>query len=515
MENIAAGAGSLGVDAIFQYTGTGAQFLFGTLFYFVLVRLFSEQVVGTIVIFVAISGLFNIAFSLGLGAAAKHFISFYIGKNDYASAKRIIYRLIGFGFLGSLTGLVCLVMSAPLLSETFFHSTFEVSYIRLLGAVVIGNIMFSVLNGTILGLQRFRTGALVSIINWSFYYLLAIILGFLLRSLDMIVLGWSFGILVGVCMELYVVLSYVKKYPNLGHDTPAIEVLHFSLPVLFSSIITYGASYADRFIVAGLLNLENVAVYNFALIAAYAVTILVIPINNILLPKLSEYYSQGNRDLVAKRSDSTITILSAFYVPFALGVAVLSGSILRVFAGSAYASGAIPLTIILLASAAFVSTNILSQEIAAIRKTRAFLYSSSIALTLNIVLSFVLVPRFGLLGAAVGYSSVYVGTFLTLRHFTKKWSIFSINRRAIAKIWFASVIMALCVYFLQFLLGSNTSFLFIFAILGSVIYLSIFRTMSIFSAEEKEYVVSVIPANYKKMRSLVMTLMQSHKRTFR
>ncbi|WP_162509239.1 hypothetical protein [Thermogymnomonas acidicola] len=64
-------------------------------------------------------------------------------------------------------------------------------------------------------------------------------------------------------------------------------------------------------------------------------------------------------------------------MPAALGVAVLSNPpIMTLLAGRAYDQGADALTIIMVVGALFVSTNVMTQIIAAIRKTRVFLYSS-------------------------------------------------------------------------------------------------------------------------------------------
>ena len=78
---------STGIDAIFQFTGSGVQLFSGAIFYVIIVRLFTTTAVGAIAFFLAVVGLFSIVFSFGLGSAAQHFISYHIGKNDFQAGQ--------------------------------------------------------------------------------------------------------------------------------------------------------------------------------------------------------------------------------------------------------------------------------------------------------------------------------------------------------------------------------------------------------------------------------------------
>ena len=51
MEGTERRSGSIGLDAIFQYTGTGVQFFSGMIFYLIIVRMFSTSTVGAIATF--------------------------------------------------------------------------------------------------------------------------------------------------------------------------------------------------------------------------------------------------------------------------------------------------------------------------------------------------------------------------------------------------------------------------------------------------------------------------------
>jgi len=60
-----------------------------------------------------------------------------------------------------------------------------------------------------------------------------------------------------------------------------------------ASLIGYGATYLDRFIVSYLMNLSLLGIYNFALLIPSAISFIIGPFSTILLPKLSEMYRRG------------------------------------------------------------------------------------------------------------------------------------------------------------------------------------------------------------------------------
>ncbi len=502
----------IGVDALFQYTGSGVQLFSGMVFYIIIVRLFNSTAVGAIALFVAIIGLFNIVFSFGLGTAAQHFTSYNLGKGDHASVRKTIEKIIAYGFMFSILGFVSLLILAPEISIVFLHSDGYIELVRILSVVLVGNVMFGILNGTLLGIQNFRLSALISIIIWVTYYFVSVAFAFYLRSIDTIVFGWVIGIFAGVAIELIAVLTSIRKFLGQGRAPSNGHLMMYSLPILLSGIISVGASSADRFIVSGLISLSSLGVYNFSLLIASSIGFLASPFNNILMPKFSEFLGKGEKDKIAPVVKVSTTLLSYFYVPSALGIAALAPIILNLLGGNQYIGGATPLRIIMFSTAIFISQNILSQAVASIRKTRIFIYSSGLALAANVVFSLVLIPKFGLIGAALGYSSVYGVTFLILYFFARREGIIGFDLYGLAKLWIVSLIMFFTVDYVSDIIGLKISLLPAYILLGAAIYISLGKAIGIFKRESNELILSLFPPYFKKTRWFISSLLLSRER---
>ncbi|MHB8352801.1 MAG: hypothetical protein ACYDFT_08985, partial [Thermoplasmata archaeon] len=80
-----------------------------------------------------------------------------------------------------------------------------------------------------------------------------------------------------------------------------------------------------------------------------------------------------------------------------------------------------------------------------IRRTSILLHASVLALVANIGLSILLVPRFGMTGAAIGNSSMYWIAFLVLYIELRGTGMVRLDAGSIARIWAASLAMFLTI----------------------------------------------------------------------
>lgn len=499
--------GHIGKDIIFQYFGAGSQFLSGIIFYLVIVRLFDTEVVGAVSIFLAIIGLFQAIFTFGLSTAAQHFTSYSIGKGDFTSASSVFYKLLAYGILLSIIACSTLLFLSTFIVSIFLHSSSYLPIVRTLSIVLVGNIIFGILNGILLGIQNFRASAIVNIFVWAIYYIAPLFYAYLDRSLFSLVIGWGMGILLGIVIELFIILKSLKKKGlTKGTTFDALVIFKYSFPILMSGMISYGAVYIDRFLVAGLLNLSSLGIYNFSLLISSSLNLLIVPFNNILIPKLSELYGQNDLISVSSYVNMSISALNFIYMPIALGVSALSPFIIEILGGYNYEGGATPLAIILIISSIFISSNIMGISIAAIRKTKVLIYSSSLSLIGNLSISFLMIPKFGIIGASFGYASVLAVSFCILFLYGKGIGVVSYDILLNFKIWLSAILMFTLVYISVIITNWNILFLPIYVSIGILIYVFLIRFFRVFKDEKENFILKIIPFDYKRTRKFITKL---------
>ena len=165
--------------------------------------------------------------------------------------------------------------------------------------------------------------------------------------------------------------------------------------------------------------------------------------------------------------------------------------------------GADPLRIVMFFTAIFITQNIITQAIASVRRTRLFLYSSVFALAANVILSILLIPRYGLIGAAFGYSSVYAVAFVILYYFAKKESLISFDSWGMLKVWGSAIAMFVVVNYASDFVGLNVIYLPAYILLGTVVYVGSAKLIGIFKSENKELILSLFPSKFIFLRKLL------------
>lgn len=536
----------LGIGTIFQYLGSSSTLVAGALFYVFMVKTIPQDSVGAVTLFQSVLGLFVTLFAFGMSYAGQHFISYFIGRNDSASARSTIKTI----------GTMILILSTATAFSIYFFSDFFARYFLNLSSVqeqdaffhlsrmlfYVGGIFLAnnLMNGMLLGLQKYRQSGIATmsaaVFNYGFPFVLLIIYSFglpgagLIRgfsnlltggidnemsvSSGIVIAGWMFGYTVSFL--IYVTLLFRGMRSAFSGEKARVQIqpafvrrmMRYSLPMFLSSLVTFGALQTDRLTVAHFLPLSELAVYNLGLLIATSVAFFINPINSILLPKISQYFAQRNQVNIRRGIGMTMDIVTFIYVPIALFIVSISGGVIIVLGNASYIGASLPFSIILTVSAVFITQNVLAQALAGIGATKTFLFSSTSTLASNIILSIILIPRYGLTGAAVAYSSVYVVNFTVLYIFAKKFGITEHRISRIVKIWISSAVMCAAVYLFGtyvFTISFNVppgilSFiahdilrLVVYLILGLFVYVGMIRLTGSIATEEIEFFFRFMP----------------------
>ncbi|GEM_PF-792849 len=533
----------IGSGTVFQYIGSTAITAGGALFYIFVVKLLPQDTVGTISLFQAIIVLFSALFSLGLPFAAKHFISYYRGKT-YAARKTI--RIISvLSLILAFSSGVAIFLFSDNLATYFYHGSNKPSFlilVRFLFPVGALSLTGGMLNSILLGMQRYRESGLASIVTalggYAFPLSLLLIFsyglpGSSLLSLiaeklggnlpgvgpnpaSIIVLGWYFGYTFSLLVAIAFILAAMRRdYPkrtvmreyedNVKLTTTMIK---YSLPMFFSSIISVGAIYADRLTVAFYLPQAELGVYSFGLLIATGIGFLVNPVNNVLLPKISQFFASRNLFLIRRGVGVTGDVISFIYVPMALFIIAIARGFVIVLGKPDYVGAAMPFSIILGTSALFITQSVLVQALAGTRKTRVFVLTTSSSLLSNLLLSVLLIPHYGLIGAAIGFSSMYIVSFVILYFFAGKLRVREYHIKRLFKIWLSAIVMFLSVFITSNYILTIPSILYsramayishdiirlvLYIVVGFLVYIAMIRMTKAIERQEIDFIYRFVP----------------------
>ena len=490
----------------FQYMNSIAIILAGFIFYIYIIRFYSVELVGAVSLLITITSLLNIFFSLGLGYGLQHYISYYLGRREYGTIKRLIAEFSLLGFALAFLSLVFLYLFSPIFASLFFHTFKYILLVKYLGLDLCFMVLSTFLGGILIGLQNFKSQAIWNIAGILISYSLPVILLAMLNNSLFIVIGWATGYALSSFAYSILIIRKLKNIQEKSMDVKMSPIFRYSFPLFFSLLIGVGASYIDRFIVSYLLNLSLLGIYNFALLISSSMGLIIYPFSTILLPKISEMYGLEKREEIKNYVAKGIELISAIYVPVAMLVAALSSSILLFLSKEEYLAASIPVTIVLAVNSIFVSGNILSISLQGIRKTRIFIITSSSALLSNFIISILLIPRYQLIGASIGYSSISMVSFFVLYYYAKKFDIKNFEKMKIAKIYISAFAMFFVILWLQDIFLYSPIKLFIYLVLGFIIYSGLIKAMKTFSKQDMDFIMTLIPSGLQKLKGVIFMM---------
>lgn len=490
-----------------QFISSATMVIAGGLFYIFIIHYYPTQIVGVFSLLSAIAYLFSTIFLLGLNQGVQHFISFHLGRGEDGIVKTLIVRFSIVGLILSVLAFFSLWFSLPGLDTIFFHTNIYIDYLKLTDIEVFSMVIYTILMYMLLGLQSFKLNGLLNLVNYLVGYGLIIPLILMNENPVRIIYGWIIGYYLTTVLAFFFVYNKAKRSAIVNSNDIQIKtVLAYSAPIFVSLLVGYGAIYVDRFIVTALLNLSELGIYNFSLLIVSALSILTLPFTTILLSRLSEFFGKGDKESFRLYSLKAVENLTAVYVPLALIIAALSPSILLFLAKKSYISGAMPITIILVTSALTVSASIFMVTLQAIRRTRVLIVSSSFGLLSNLTLSLLLIPRYGIVGASVGYGSLSVVLFITVYYFSKKYGTYVYEASKLLKIYSSGFVTFFLMIVVQERLGYSILKLFTYLITGIAVYLFLIRVMGTFREDDVDLFLRMIPEKYARMKRFFKSL---------
>ncbi len=220
-----------------------------------------------------------------------------------------------------------------------------------------------------------------------------------------------------------------------------------------------------------------------------------------LLPRFSEQFGMGAYDRVVQLYQTMTAFIAMVIAPLCLGLAAISPVLVPFLFGEDFADAA-PATAVLLVAASISSLGVTgSYLLQSMGKTGVLLISNGLGLIGTIALGFLLVPRFGLLGAAWSRGIVQVSVVLIETWYVTRRERISPPYRALGAIALASLAQGAVVYIISMEFGAASMLISIPAAVA--VYLIGIRLLSVIPLVSPELPARAIDNAPQRIQPLV------------
>lgn len=408
---------------------------------------------------------------LGLSRAILQFIPHYRAINRDDKVKGGIYFLMTFSLIAGILISFLLYFLSPIIAINIFHNENLEIVIKLFSiAFPFYVILYTGVNIS----QAFKVSVYRLYINTILLKVTSIAFFILLLFLGYKLLGAVVGYIVGIIVAAmaYIYIIFKKFIPSLyceKSDNHVIkELFSIAWPLFFAGFTYLFIQYTDQTLIGIYMNASDVGIYTAAISIAYLALFIMISFSYIFLPTVAEFF--GRKDLAGIKTifHSTSKWVFLLTFPTILYVAFFSKNTILLVYGSEYISGSISLVILLFGIAMNGLTGMTGEVLVGIRKMKLNLIADLSGAVSNVVLNILLIPKFGILGAAIGTSlSITIRNLISLGFVYRELKILPYDKSFLKIILSSLLAVAPIVFFLETFF---TSCYYLFAILFPIFF---------------------------------------------
>jgi O-antigen/teichoic acid export membrane protein len=353
---------------------------------------------------------------LGLNVGGMRFVSIY-HEVEPQKLKGTAILATGLSALSGVGVGVILYLSSNWISERIFDKPELAESLRWFAYSVPFVASMTVLVSL---LQGFKTTKYTVYVRDLFQPLLNMVLTLLFLYLGLGLSGVILSFTLSNMIALFLGFFYLAKmFPGFRNHQlkPIYEFRHlllYSLPLLFIGFLHYFLVSTDTLMIGMFGSTRDAGIYRAASQLPLAMTIFLFASNSIYAPIIADLHLKKETERLSKLFKATTRWVSYVVLPMFLIIVFSSSDLMRLFGEEYVRGGAQVLIILSLGQLINCITGGVGYTLTMTGRQIVELYFELLLVALNILLNLWLIPKFGVVGAAIS-SSTAVGSVNVLR----------------------------------------------------------------------------------------------------
>lgn len=393
----------------------------------------SQGDIGIFYLALGIVGLIGVWKDLGLPSALIRYIPYFESRGEHGKANSLLkYSYAVTVALGVVLTAIVWLLADPI--GGLYGNAALPEALRLMSLYVLLDNILKIGSAYIQGKAEMKLGQVISNVSMLAKLVLTVLLfqvyGATVATLTAAFLG---SMVVGIVISLPIVAGrMVTRTEHAGPGLARSEVLGEIMPfgIMLTILQTFNVitSSTDKVLLGYLapqsVAVDLVAIYSFALTLGNNIIVFPAAVGGIFLPIISRMVGKQDLGGVRRQIGTSQRWILMITLPMAAVMVAFAGEMLTIFFGGAYSCGhfAMAVSIIGMIFMAFAYT--VSLALAGMRLVKLELYIAAASGLMNVMLNILLIPAFGMEGAAVA-TAISLGTWgLLMMHYGKKMTGF-------------------------------------------------------------------------------------------
>ncbi len=397
-DNLTVGAKGGAIAVVLKASATGLGFLNQI----ILARILGAGGIGEVLLALSVVNISAQFAKFGMEGAMMRFIPLYIENRDGARLKGTIYFVLKFCFLLSIIFVALVLLLSKFISIDVFHSKGLLTLLPIVAVAIPANVIKGVIGGILKGYKDAFKALLPEFLISPFLRVTVFLLLCLKGGTPLYAIV---AFMSGEFIALFLSIIFLsKKISGIGpteRQSEKKEILNVASTMIITGFAAFLFTRADLWIVGIFLSTGDVGVYGVAAQIVTLVTLSLMAFSTIIPPLMSSIHTSGNRDEMRRLvSESTRWILT-MTIPLIL-ILILEGRfILQYIYGEKFVEGYTALVILSVGQLINAGTGLVRLLLQMTGAHKSLMKITLFWGALNVGLNIVLVPRFGIVGAAL------------------------------------------------------------------------------------------------------------------
>jgi len=478
-------------SAVF-FAGTMFTAAAGYLFKVYLARVLGAERLGLYALGMTIIGFVGVFNGLGLPQSAVRFIALYKASGQFYELRGFIVRAVGLLLSANLVLGVFVVFAGPWVADHFYHAPDLRQYLGLFALIMILGALTTFFGQVLQGYKDVsRRTVITNFIGTPLMMLLTVLL-----------IAWGKGLRGYILAQVLAAAAVLVLLVGFAWKLSPAESRHARgpLPPLASHVISFGATVfginltefllaqIDKVLIGFYINAREVGIYAVAMAIVAFVPVALQSVNQIFSPTIADLHTRGDRELLGRLFQTLTKWILAFTLPLATVVIVFCKPFMRIF-GADFEPGWPILIVGTIGQLVNCGTGSVGYLLLMSGHQKRLFKVQMWMTVMMVLLNILLIPRMGIIGAAVAAALTNLGTnFWNLREVKSSLGLSPYNR-SYMHLALPTVVMVLFAMALQHFGNVFRSNWTLLAVAGLTAYAVFFSALSFFGLDDDDRLV--------------------------
>lgn len=395
---------SSGINFLFRVFGLGTSFFIVLL----ISRWFGVINYGSYSLTFTIAQATAMIFGLGIPNA----LIMLTGNKNFneIEAKKLLFSGLKVTLLFSLIPSVLFYFSADFIAVEWFDNINLNRFFEIVACTIPFFIIHELFLYYFISVKKFIHYNIFMFVLPNLFLILFLLLFYYMSKTDSYTfLAFALSIVLIVLIEIIVV------YESKIHKTPKVisskTLIKTASPMLFSGLLLYLLNWTDVIMLGIMTNEKEVGIYNIAYKIGSVGFLVIVSVSTIITPKIAALYGSGNLKELQKLIHSSTRLISILTIPLVLVLVIGSDFILSFF-GENVIEGSTTLIIVSIGVLFSAIAGNVDQILNMTNNQIVLRNITIISFFINIIFNFILIPYYGIRGAAIAslISNVFINS---------------------------------------------------------------------------------------------------------